>query len=75
LYAAFDVHANSNHLGVVDKFRERLFNKKLPNDPILSLKTLMGFRRLLKGIVVESTFNWLVDLLMDAGYQVQLANR
>jgi transposase len=76
LYAAFDLHANSNHLGVVDQSGERLFSKKLPNDPILILKTLKARKRRLKGIVVESTFNWywLVDLLMDAGYQVHLAN-
>jgi transposase len=48
----------------------------LPNDPILILKILKAYKRSLKGIVVESTFNWywLVDLLMDAGYQVHLAN-
>jgi transposase len=76
LYAAFDLHANSNHLGIIDQTGERLFSKKLPNDPILILKILKAYKRSLKGIVVESTFNWywLVDLLMDAGYQVHLAN-
>jgi transposase len=76
LYAAFDLHANSNHLGVIDQCGERVFTKKLLNDPILILKNLKVYRRRLKGIVVESTFNWywLVDLLMDAGYQVHLAN-
>jgi len=41
------------------------------------LDTLAPFRDQLKGIVVESTFNWywLIDGLMDAGYQcVHLAN-
>ncbi len=41
------------------------------------LDTLSPFRDQLKGIVVESTFNWywLIDGLMDAGYQcVHLAN-
>jgi transposase len=43
----------------------------------LILKTLDPFQDQLKGIVVESTFNWywLIDGLMDAGYQcVHLAN-
>ena len=76
LYAAFDLHANSNHLGIIDQTGERLLSKKLSNDPILILKILKGYKRSLKGIVVESTFNWywLVDLLMDANYQVHLAN-
>ena len=41
------------------------------------LKTLDPFRDQLKGLVVESTFNWywLIDGLMDAGYaQFHLAN-
>lgn len=76
LYAAFDLHANSNHLGVIDQSGERLLTKKLPNDSTLILKTIDAYRRGLKGIVVESTFNWywLVDLLMETGYQVHLAN-
>ncbi len=33
-------------------------------------------RKQIKGIVVESTYNWywLVDGLMDTGYKVHLAN-
>ena len=76
LYAAFDLHANSNQLGIIDQKGDRVLNKKLPNDPVLILKTLKPFKRRISGIVVESTFNWywLTDLLMDAGYKVHLAN-
>ena len=37
---------------------------------------LKPFRNALKGVVIESTFNWywLVDGLMEAGYRVHLAN-
>ncbi len=41
------------------------------------LETLAPFKDQLKGLVVESTYNWywLVDGLMDAGYgRVHLAN-
>ncbi len=40
------------------------------------LNALDPLRQELVGVVVESTFNWywLVDLLMDEGYQVHLAN-
>jgi transposase len=76
LYAAFDLHAKSNHLGIIDERGKRMLIKKLPNDPMIILKTLKVFKRRMVGIVVESTFNWywLVDLLMDAGYKVHLAN-
>jgi len=76
VYAGFDLHANNNYLGVVDANGKRLFRKKLPNDPEMILGALDPVRGRLAGAVVESTFNWywLVDLLMEAGYQVHLAN-
>jgi hypothetical protein len=48
----------------------------LPNQPDVILAELEPFKANISGIVVESTFNWywLVDLLMDAGYCLHLAN-
>jgi transposase len=76
LYAAFDLHAKSNHLGIVDQSGKRIMVKKLANEPSLILETLKPMRRRIVGIVVESTYNWywLVDLLMEAGYKAHLAN-
>ena len=76
VYAGIDLHANSNYLGVVDEDGKRLFGKKLPNDPGMILGALNPVKKELAGAVVESTFNWywLVDLLMDEGYPVHLAN-
>lgn len=76
VYAGIDLHANNNCLGVVDAQGKRLHRKKLPNDPELILGALDPFRSEVCGVVVESTFNWywLVDLLMDEGYKVHLAN-
>ena len=76
VYAGIDLHANSNCLGVVDAGGKRLFRKKLPNDPERVLEALDPIRGDVSGVVVESTFNWywLVDLLMDEGYRVHLAN-
>jgi transposase len=50
--------------------------RKLANDPELILDVLRLYKADLAGIVVESTYNWywLVDLLMDEGYKVHLAN-
>ena len=50
--------------------------KQVANDLALILATLEPFRDDLRGIAVESTYNWywLVDGLMEAGYRVHLAN-
>jgi len=76
LYAAFDLHSNNNHLGIINSNDKRIYKKKLPNDPQTILAALERYKDDLTGIVVESTFNWywLVDLLMDHDYRVHLAN-
>jgi transposase len=76
LYAGIDLHSTTSQLGIIDKADRRIFKKKLRNDPQLILELLSPFQGQMKGIVVESTFNWywLVDLLMDNGYRVHLAN-
>lgn len=76
VYGAFDLHSTNNHLAISDHEDKRLYKKKLPNHPDVILAELEPFRQRLAGIVVESTFNWywLVDLLMNEGYRVHLAN-
>ena len=76
LYAAFDLHANNNYLAIIDEKDTRVYKRKLPNHPDVILAELEPFRKDIFGIVVGSTFNWywLVDLLMEAGYCLHLAN-
>jgi transposase len=76
LYGAFDLHSNNNYLGIIDSNDKRIYKKKLPNDCQIILAALEPFKENLVGLVVESTYNWywLVDLLMDNGYKVHLAN-
>ena len=76
LYGAFDLHSTNNYLAVIDSDDKRLYKKRLPNHPDVILAELEPFREKLVGAVVESTFNWywLVDLLMDEGYKIHLAN-
>jgi transposase len=76
LYGAFDLHAKTNHLGIIDGSGKRVLMKKLPNEASVILETLKSMKRRIVGLVVESTYNWywLVDLLMEAGYKVHLAN-
>ena len=53
-----------------------MYEKRLPNDLSLALQALEPFKDDLVSTVVESTFNWywLVDGLIDNGYNVELAN-
>jgi len=76
LFGAFDLHANNNHLAIIDCEDKRIYKRKLPNQPDVILAELEPYKSSLVGIVVESTFNWywLVDLLLDEGYRIHLAN-
>jgi transposase len=76
LYVASDLHGNNHLLGIIDGQGKRIFKKSLPNDPLLIGEVLKPFKEEIVGIVVESTYNWywLVDTLMEEGYNVHLAN-
>ena len=77
LYAGLDLHSRNTYIGIMDKEFKRIFNKRVVNKLPVILDTLKPFQDQLKGIVVESTFNWywLIDGLMDAGYDcLHLAN-
>jgi transposase len=77
LYAGLDLHSRNTYIGIMDNAFKRVFGKRVSNDLSLILNTLEPFQNQLQGIVVESTYNWywLVDGLMDAGYQcLHLAN-
>jgi transposase len=61
---------------VIDDEDKRVFERRLNNDLPLTLEALSPFRESLKGIAVESTFNWywLVDGLQEQGYDLHLVN-
>jgi transposase len=77
LYSGLDLHSTNTYIGILNCDFKRVFKKRVSNDLDLILQTLAPFKDQLKGLVVESTYNWywLVDGLMDAGYgRVHLAN-
>ena len=76
LYAGIDLHSNNSYLAISDTDDKRLYKRRLPNKRDVILAELEPYQKDLKGIVVESTFNWywLVDTLRDNGYAVHLAN-
>jgi transposase len=75
-YAGIDLHSSNNYIGIMDQDHKRLFGKRLPNSLDKILKVLQPFKSDLKGIIVESTYNWywLVDGLQEHGHRVHLAN-
>jgi transposase len=77
LYSGLDLHSRNTYIGILNPDFNRVFKKRVSNNLDLILQTLQPFKDQLKGLVVESTYNWywLVDGLMDAGYDcVHLAN-
>jgi transposase len=75
-YAGIDLHSSNNYIGIMDQDHKRLFGKRLPNSLDKILMVLQPFKADLKGVVVESTYNWywLVDGLQEDGHRVHLAN-
>jgi transposase len=75
-YAGIDLHSSNNYIGIMDQDHKRLFGKRLPNSLDKILMVLEPFKSDLKGIIVESTYNWywLVDGLQEHGHRVHLAN-
>jgi len=76
LYAGIDLHSNNNVVVVTDDEDNVVYRKRLQNELGDVLDALSPFEKNVAGVVVESTYNWywLVDGLMDHGYQVHLAN-
>lgn len=76
LYCGIDLHSNNNVICVINDKDKRLLEVKLDNQIELVVKALARYKKRLKAIAVESTFNWywLVDGLMEAGFKVCLVN-
>lgn len=76
LYCAIDLHGNNLFIAIVDANGKRIKETRLLCELYEVEKFLKPYRSKIQGIAVESTFNWywLVDGLMDLGYEVHLAN-
>ena len=75
-YAGIDLHSSNNFTAVINDHNQKLYDKRLPNRLENIVSALNPFKEDLKGVVVESTYNWywLVDGLQEHGYTVHLAN-
>jgi transposase len=76
LYAGIDLHCNNSVVSVLDENDRLVFAKRLPNDLAAIIAALRSCTGTLRGVAVESTYNWywLVDGLQDAGFALHLVN-
>src|SRR5919199_899412 len=76
LYGGIDLHANNSVVVLLNEQDEVIYRKRLPNALPTILEQLAPYHTEVKGLVVESTYNWywLIDGLMEADYRVHLAN-
>lgn len=76
LYGGIDLHGNNSVISILEKNRRVVYEKRLPNELSVILDELEPYRDRISGMAVESTFNWywLVDGLMEAGYDMHLVN-
>jgi len=58
-FVGIDLHSSNSYTGIIDNDNRRVFRKKTKNDLRLVLRILEPCREKIKGIVVESTYNWL----------------
>ena len=75
-YAAIDLHSNNGVLTIIDETDKVLRQRKLPNELGAFVNELEPFRATLKGVAIESTFNWywLVDGLIAHQFPTMLVN-
>ena len=76
LYGGLDLHGDNVYCTVMNAAYQPVFERRLPNELPVILEALAPYRERLKGIAVESTYNWywLVDGLQAQKYPVRLAN-
>lgn len=76
LYGGIDLHANNSVIVLLNEQDQVMYQQRVANHLPTILEQLAPYYSAIKGVVVESTYNWywLVDGLMDADYRVHLAN-
>jgi transposase len=74
-YCGIDLHSKKSHVCIIDKDGKKVKEENLNNNLTLILEFLKLFGKDVH-IVIESTINWywIVDGLMEAGYDVKLAH-
>jgi transposase len=58
VYAGLDLHATNTYVAMIDQENNVLYKQRHRNELPSILSALDPFKEDLKGVVVESTFNW-----------------
>jgi transposase len=76
LYGGIDLHANNSVVVLLNEQDQVIYQRRLANYLPTILEQLAPYHSDIRGVVVESTYNWygLVDGWMEADYRVHLAN-
>src|SRR5262245_3040291 len=74
VYVGIDLHRNRSQIAVHDQDGGELLSRRIVNDPRLFLETLAAFDQ--PRVALEATYGWewLADLLEDAGCELHLAH-
>ena len=62
-YAGIDLHSSNNYIGVITSKDKRVYGRRHDNILKPVINALKPFKKTLKGVAIESTYNWywLVD--------------
>jgi transposase len=76
LYCGIDLHSNNHVVVVTDEEDRKIVDKRIDNNLNATLALLAPYKEKIRAVAIESTFNWywLVDGLVEQGYQVELVN-
>uniref|UniRef100_A6VRY9 Transposase IS116/IS110/IS902 family protein n=1 Tax=Marinomonas sp. (strain MWYL1) TaxID=400668 RepID=A6VRY9_MARMS len=76
LYCGIDLHSNNHVVVVIDEEDKKVVDKRIDNNLDATIELLAPFKKQIKAVAIESTFNWywLVDGLIEKDYQVDLVN-
>ena len=58
LYAGIDLHSSNNYIGIIDEQDNKILGKRIDNHLPSVLEVIEPYRKDLKAVVVESTYNW-----------------
>jgi transposase len=75
VYVGIDLHRNRSQVAVLDQQGGELLSRRIVNDPHIFLELLHGLGDDVQ-VALEATYGWewLADLLEEAGYELHLAH-
>src|ERR671930_778878 len=69
-----DLHRKRSHIAVIDEEGEQLLSRRIINDPQTFLTLLEGVGECRVALEATYGWEWLADVLQDAGHELHLAH-